>query len=37
MNDNIPTGYIQFNDELMAFWLPENVDPDELGLDWVPA
>lgn len=30
-----PTGYIEVDGELMAFWLPENVDPDGLGIEWV--
>lgn len=30
-----PTGYIECDGELMMFWLPENVDPDEIGLEWV--
>lgn len=30
-----PTGYILVDGELMGFWLPENLDVDELGLDWV--
>ena len=30
-----PSGYIQFEDELMGFVLPDDVDPDQLGLNWV--
>jgi len=32
-----PTGYIEVDGELMAFWLPENVSADELDIEWVPA
>lgn len=35
MNDDIPTGYIECDGELMGFWLPENVSPDDLGLEWI--
>lgn len=33
--DEHPTGYIECDGELMGFWLPEGVDPDELDIDWV--
>lgn len=33
--DDLPTGYIEVDGDLMPFWLPENVDPDSLGIDWV--
>lgn len=32
-----PTGYIEVDGEMMAFWLPENVSADELDIEWVPA
>lgn len=35
MNDEEPTGFIEVDGQLMAFWLPENVDPDSLDIDWV--
>lgn len=34
-DDDLPIGYIEVDGELMAFWLPEGVDPDGLGLSWV--
>jgi hypothetical protein len=30
-----PTGFIEVDGDLMAFWLPEGVSADELGLEWV--
>lgn len=30
-----PTGYILFNGKPMAFWLPENVNVDDLGIEVV--
>lgn len=30
-----PTGYIEVDGKLMAFWLPDDVDPDDLDLNWV--
>lgn len=30
-----PTGYIEVDGELMAFWLPEDVDVDDLGIEWI--
>lgn len=35
-DDATPTGYIEVDGDYMAFWLPDGVDPDDLGLDWVP-
>lgn len=32
-----PTGYIKCNGELMAFKLPDDVNPETIGIDWVPA
>jgi hypothetical protein len=32
-----PQGYIECNGSLMPFWLPEGVDPDDLGLEWIPS
>lgn len=34
-DDSPPTGFIEVDGELMAFWLPEWVDPDDLEIDWV--
>jgi hypothetical protein len=33
--DDEPHGYIECDGELMGFWLPEGVSPDDLGLEWV--
>lgn len=33
--DDEPTGYIEVDGELMGFWLPPDVDPDSLDIDWV--
>lgn len=30
-----PTGYIECDGELMAFWLPQNVSVEELDIEWV--
>lgn len=37
MTDEEPdwTGTITVDGEPMKFWLPDWVDPDELGIDWV--
>lgn len=32
---DIPTGYIECDGELMAFWLPEDVSVEELDIEWV--
>ncbi len=32
-----PVGCIEVNGDLMLFWLRDGVDPDELGLDWMPV
>lgn len=32
-----PTGYIEVDGDLMLFWLRDGVDPDDLGLDWMPV
>lgn len=37
MNEDIPTGFIECDGELMAFWLPETVSPDDLDLQWMPS
>jgi hypothetical protein len=33
--DTEPHGYIEVDGEYMGFWLPEDVSPDELGIEWV--
>jgi len=33
--DDLPHGYIEVDGALMGFWLPEDVHPDDLELDWV--
>jgi hypothetical protein len=33
--DDEPLGYIECDGELMGFWLPVGVHPDDLKLDWV--
>lgn len=33
--DRDPHVYIEVDGELMGFWLPEDVDPDGLGIEWV--
>lgn len=30
-----PTGFIEVDGDLMPFWLPEGVEPDDLELDWI--
>jgi hypothetical protein len=30
-----PTGYIECDGQLMAFWLPENLSPDDLDIEWI--
>jgi len=34
-DDDEPTGSITVDGELMPLWLPEGIDPDQLGLNWV--
>lgn len=34
MNEE-PTGYIECDGELMAFWLPSDVSVEELDIEWV--
>lgn len=33
--DDNPHGYIECDGEIMGFWLPDSISPDDLGLDWV--
>lgn len=33
--DDEPHGYIECDGDLMGFWLPEGVDPDGIGIEWV--
>jgi hypothetical protein len=33
--DEDPHGYIEVDGEYMGFWLPDYVDPDEIGIEWV--
>ena len=36
MNEDIePTGYIEVDGDYMAFWLPEDVDPDDIDIEWM--
>jgi len=35
MTEDEPTGFIECDGELMAFWLPEDVDPDSLDIEWI--
>jgi hypothetical protein len=30
-----PVGYIEWGNELMKFWLPDGVDPNDLELNWI--
>jgi hypothetical protein len=33
--DDEPHGYIECDGELMGFWLPVGVHPDDLDIEWI--